>query len=957
MFVLSHVRFLFVSILLFLFSSSSICQELTPVFENISEGLPSTEVHDIYQDSKGYMWFATDRGVCRYNGDKFKIITSGASLHSNVVFKIFEESNSKVWIVTKSGRLYWFNPLEDKPSFTPFSRNEELLSVIGESNFQNTISRIVFNSKETLIFSRGTPGFIKISSQNIEFLKQDNSLNLSSRKIDLKVSEIDGNYYIDLFKSSDNQKGSYIHFSNLNVPILQNEHSFFFLGYSGISSVLVHEEVEFIAIGNKLIRNVKGDLSYKTLPSGILSMVHINGRLFIGTYIGVYELNQNLEIVNHFLRDLSITKFFLSSSNTLWLTTVQNGIFRCADIEIEQLHFKNNFKATNLFITNQGIGAFNNASLKIVFLNSENQVIDMFDDVSYNNVSIRSNTDDMSKYFGENRTYYKSDDFNSKHQYLRRELDSLEYFFAHGKLFQRSNHHIKTVFIPKGLQNPKFACKLNSSNILLIHRDTGLLRFNIKTKTSTPFYPEITNNVTFKTSIVLKWGILFSSNKGLFCLNREVLTLVPNSEKYALKGIVKNELGEAYAFDDKDIYKISNSQGQINLSKINRPFAIKDALILSIAVLDNKLWVATKSGLFLTKTRYLKTLKAVPYFSFEIDSILVENNIVPISEDIVLMPENTLKLYFDIISYDKNLERNLEYSIQPGIWIEMNKKSLMLANLAAGDYLLKIRRIDFPEKLVYDTLITVKKPFYQKAWFIFLVLLVVGFIVYLVVKLVFQIQKRKNTEELEKLNLELKLLTSKMNPHFTFNTINSIQHSIMKSDKKNAIMYLSDFALLMRKNLDFSMEERILLKEEKEFIELYVKMENKRFDSNFILNFITEPGDILTTKKVPSMLIQPLIENVILHADYLENEEKIIDVNVTLQKGYYLITVTDFGQGRKIREKKLGKHKSYGLEILRSRVKMYNGKGYNESDVSILHTIPEEKKGTRVTIKLKEWKQ
>ena len=179
----------------------------------------------------------------------------------------------------------------------------------------------------------------------------------------------------------------------------------------------------------------------------------------------------------------------------------------------------------------------------------------------------------------------------------------------------------------------------------------------------------------------------------------------------------------------------------------------------------------------------------------------------------------------------------------------------------------------------------------------------------------------------------------------------------MKSDKKSAIQYLSEFALLMRKSLDFSMTERILLQDEKEFIELYVKMENKRFNSNFILQFNIESELIVSSKKIPSMLIQPLVENIILHADYKAHETKIIQVDISYITDYFLIKVIDYGVGKTEQNTQLSNHKSYGLEILRSRVKMYNGKDYRENNVNIGFTFPQEKKGTTVTIKLKEWKR
>ncbi len=191
-----------------------------------------------------------------------------------------------------------------------------------------------------------------------------------------------------------------------------------------------------------------------------------------------------------------------------------------------------------------------------------------------------------------------------------------------------------------------------------------------------------------------------------------------------------------------------------------------------------------------------------------------------------------------------------------------------------------------------------------------------------------------------------------MNPHFMFNTINSIQFYILENNKSDAIAYLSDFALLIRKSLDFSMTERILIEEEIKFLNLYLSLENKRFDTDFKIEYKVT-NQLINTKYIPSLMIQPLIENIIIHADYEDRIEKKIIINITYDHDYFTIKVIDFGKPSQD-SKPLTNHKSYGLSILRNRLKLYNGKHYNFDDLKLTPTSANF--GKTVTIKLKEWK-
>jgi len=213
----------------------------------------------------------------------------------------------------------------------------------------------------------------------------------------------------------------------------------------------------------------------------------------------------------------------------------------------------------------------------------------------------------------------------------------------------------------------------------------------------------------------------------------------------------------------------------------------------------------------------------------------------------------------------------------------------------------------------------------------------------------FNYKFNKQKQEVEKLNLELRLLTSQMNPHFMFNTINSIQLYILEKSKQEAIQYLTDFAKLLRQSLDFSFNNYISLKDEVTFLERYIGLENKRFNEHFKLEVKYSDNININKDKIPSFLLQPIIENVIQHANYKEGKEKIISLNFLNELDYIQITIIDFGHFKENKTNKIIKHKSYGLDIIKNRLKIYNSSRHNENDV----LIETNNKSTGYTVILK----
>jgi tetratricopeptide (TPR) repeat protein len=191
------------------------------------------------------------------------------------------------------------------------------------------------------------------------------------------------------------------------------------------------------------------------------------------------------------------------------------------------------------------------------------------------------------------------------------------------------------------------------------------------------------------------------------------------------------------------------------------------------------------------------------------------------------------------------------------------------------------------------------------------------------------------------LTLEQTMLRSQMNPHFLFNSLNSIKLYIINNEKKNAVHYLNKFSKLVRKILEASSQREISLAEELETVELYMNIENIRFSNeiNFKINI---SGDIdAHTIKLPSLILQPFLENALWHGLSSKEGEKNITLDVTSgENGFINIAITDDGVGRdkaeQIKEGKVLKRKSIGIDITKERLANFSKDYQNSFHVEII---------------------
>ncbi len=278
--------------------------------------------------------------------------------------------------------------------------------------------------------------------------------------------------------------------------------------------------------------------------------------------------------------------------------------------------------------------------------------------------------------------------------------------------------------------------------------------------------------------------------------------------------------------------------------------------------------------------------------------------------------------------------QNTQYITDLVIKYDAEKKSEQIMDLANENEIVKL-------KLAQNN---------KTQLFIMIGLLLVGGILFAIYKQ----NQLKNDKKI--LTLEQDMLRSQMNPHFIFNSLNSIKLYIINNEKENAVYYLNKFSKLIRKILVASTEKEISLEDELETMQLYMNIENIRFNNE--INYSVDVAENVNTTniKLPSLILQPFLENALWHGLSSKEGDKNIHLSVSrIDGGFVRMEITDNGIGRaeaaKIQESKVLKRKSVGIELTKQRLANFS-KDYSGSyDINIEDLIISGKSaGTKVVI-------
>lgn len=391
-----------------------------------------------------------------------------------------------------------------------------------------------------------------------------------------------------------------------------------------------------------------------------------------------------------------------------------------------------------------------------------------------------------------------------------------------------------------------------------------------------------------------------------------------------------------------------------------------------------KMWFGGSNGIILVDPEKVANINSSPpvlltslKINDEVDQSIVckatnASNVNQIQHIELPYKKNTLSFNFVVADFSDPEHTTLSYQLEG---VDKHPVNLNVGqsgtarypNLPPGSYVLCIKgtnsdgiAIQNPRKVK----ITILPPFWQTWWFRSLMaLFAIGVITLIVQSRI----KRIRTEEQLKTRIaenRMAALVAQMNPHFIFNSLQSINSYILKKERQQASEYLGRFSRLMRMILENSRTSIHPLEKEIDLLKLYLKVEAQRFKVPFNFSIIVDEAIDIYETSIPCMMLQPFVENAIWHGLSNKSSQGHIRIAIKKQKGVIKCVIEDNGIGRKAAAEMVAKkgksHQSQALEIITERLSLLFPDQHNLCAVSYIDLKDDKNdpSGTRVEITL-----
>lgn len=370
---------------------------------------------------------------------------------------------------------------------------------------------------------------------------------------------------------------------------------------------------------------------------------------------------------------------------------------------------------------------------------------------------------------------------------------------------------------------------------------------------------------------------------------------------------------------------------------LNKALEVNDQYYIATSYLNLGLIQLKKEQYTISKENLNKALTIAKNYNLKSSEIEAYNYLSELHEKTGDL-KTALAYYKDHIKLEETLtsERNLQYVNDLIIKYESEKKNNQIKELASENEIVKLKLAQNRRTLILSFL---------------------GSILIAIILFILHRQRQLRNEK-RIITLEQEMLRNQMNPHFIFNSLNSIKLYIINNEKENAVYYLNKFSKLIRKILVASTEKEISLEDELETMALYMNIENIRFSNEIKYNVTIAPNVNTSTIKVPSLILQPFLENAIWHGLSTKSDDKKIILNIEKNSDNYVsISITDNGIGRetsnKIKNEKKLKRQSVGIAITKARLENFSKNFNDDYALEIIDLIEEgEPKGTKVILNI-----
>ena len=907
----------------------------------INNGLPINNVYCAAQDADGFMWFGTDFGIVKFDGQNFThYYTKDGMINKVVTSMVYAGGDSLIFV--------------SYPDALQAIHTNGRISTINKNYTTN--AGIIFKNNNTYILDK------RADSSYIEYKNNTfNNLNINTM---FKTSKVLKNSLIVLPNGAlafCTNNGLYILINNVYVNILPN-HIVSFGIYASNNTIVVATNKGIYSINQQY----KATLINNTLPANnnILHMAQDgNNDIWLRDITkGIYKLHNNTlteASKSVGLENKIVNKFFKDAVGNFWLCTSSEGIILLPNLPIKNYNTTNGMVNNNVLKlqlhnnklwvgTQNGISILNNNTITTLPVENKGLVLNYvfsFPKINNNEVSLclRTpflSTNNITKYtdftLQKKLGNYNVTLYNGSFAYLNKQNNILLFNGQGGiNILTPATKQFKNYTFNNFGIRKVFACYETDSKIW-IGTDRGILvttNYADYTLIDTIDNQKIKQVFDFKLDAQNKLWI--ATDNGIYTYTNSTFTTLQKGEtvgsNYCTKLLlVNNNLVLVATWDG--ILKITNN----NISNISTSLGLASRVVNDILYNPNtnQYYAATDNGLSQFSATLLDTLIALPKV-FIAAQYLTNNIQVPFYYNNVLAANyNNVSFNFATPYYQGIADVIYEYNLNNNGWLTTKTPNINFNNLKAGEHNLQVRfkLASLGQVSSISTFsFTIKAPFYKKWWFILGLFLALQFLfIYIITQRNKKIAAKKITE-LKKLNeqasLKQQAFTALLNPHFIFNSLNSIQHFINQQDRENANRYLSNFATLIRRNFEGAQQQFIPLETEIENIRLYLQLEQMRF-GNKIKYYIELHNNVDTDDwMLPTLILQPFVENALLHGllplqtngQLIIKFMQIININnlPSLQ-----ITIADNGVGmQKTAALQQGnKHNSKGMQLIKERL-------------------------------------
>lgn len=889
-------------------------QELYGKFLDHRQGLLSKECYDININQTGYLIVGTQYGPMKYDGEKFVPICLNLPLERRIIYDFEKDPKGKVYLLNSKNEIFLLKgdkaiPIVKKNSRVPNSIHFKKLHwhsqgfaifssllyfnysfksreiTIDSSYLTDHVHHFIYDPKKEFPFKRYKPLVKKITDYTIEFKSHRKTLHLNQ------------------LSSSDSRED--------------------ILRYKNQTFVLINHK--FYEVGSEKIR----EFPYES----ILFAEIFHNRIWLATSKGLIELDTRGNYVQTHFPGLLIGGVVPLSNGGIAVSLNQKGIFISSNInEREYKHISPTEITGDKRHTI--IGTLNGALFEL----KNDQLIKFHDAITFDR-QVNLLAPDMIRSIdfidgqwhvcSMKSIYRLSPDLKKKEIIYANAHNSFNNFFYLKSVLYGVSWSDIFLFAPKANIQlswvPFIRCKhLLNDSVMLLGSEDGLFEYHgnsnklVKSKLITEDY-----YISSIQELSPNELLIATRYKGIFHFRNGRLVKKIPAPCISLKKAILSD-GQLITAGNEGIFvKMWSGEGKVPWAKIF------DGEIQNLFLMNKKLFICIDNDLITKKiSSDLPEEKA----QIILNDILLGNQKrsqlpakigynIPISFDfdILRFDANKLGLYYRLsgetkfVQYTEGTKVNFEA-------LKSGKYELELFPVIDG-------KIQFSNSRKYHFII--EEPFWQSTLFYLLIVIVVLLILFSI-RLAMRLQRKKRSAQRAKLESKLneyKLLAVKaqVNPHFLSNGLAAIQALILREDNDLAAQYLAKFSYLMRKTLYYSEEQFISIKDELQLVDAYLELELLRFRNKFdIQKSIHLDENQLTTYIIPSLLLQPILENAIWHGLKFQEHNPVLKITFNLnQQEELVIRIADNGHGFQ-KHNSSEKHLSKGNQLISERIDALN---------------------------------